>query len=125
MDSKITFNAPAAPQVITISLAVKGKPVSSDSDCATAARVSTYPALGMYRCSPGVSEPAIRRISATNSLGGSITGFPRERSNTFSAPCFCVSSVPTSNIRLIHPPSCIDRRVLFDTAILAPVVSKN
>ena len=94
-------------------------------DCATAARVSTYPALGMYRCSPGVSEPAIRRISATNSLGGSITGLPSERSNTFSAPCFCVSSVPTSNIRLIHPPSCIDRRVLFDTAILAPVVPKN
>ena len=60
--------------------AVNGSPVSSASWAATAALVSGYPALGMYRCSPGVPLSSSRRSSRSNSGGGSTSGLPSDRS---------------------------------------------
>ena len=43
----MTLSAPPAPTVMRMSSAVKGRAVSIDNSSATAARVSTCPALGM------------------------------------------------------------------------------
>ena len=101
---RTTFSAPPAPHdMITLS-APKLSPVSSLSCAATAPRVSGYPALGMYLCIPGDGLSAIRFSSAKNSGGGSMTGFPRDRSNTASAPYFWLRAMPSSNILRIHEP---------------------
>ena len=45
-----------------------------------------------------------RNSSSKNSDGGSIIGFPSERSETLSAPYFCFKDIPSSNIFLIQDP---------------------
>ena len=86
IDLRIVLIPPAAPTVIMISAPVTGTPDSSASASATLARTSGKPAFGMYPCVLGDSSATRRASSALNSEGGSRSGLPNDRSNTFSGP---------------------------------------
>ena len=65
----------------------------------------------------------MRLSSSKNSSGGSSTGFPRDRSKTFSAPYFWLRIIPSSNILRIHDPCSMKSWIFFATAIGYPPMS--
>ena len=97
------FNPPAAPHTMTMwSADSPVQFVSIVNDRAIFSRTSCRPALGMYRCSPGLVSLAANLIAWRTFSGGSITGFPKDKSNTLSAPCSFFIRRPSSNIFLIQ-----------------------
>src|SRR5882672_4745629 len=56
----------------------------------------------MYACRWGASLSSTRRAAASTAGGGSISGLPRVKSKTLSAPRSCLSRAPSSNMRRIH-----------------------
>src|SRR5438445_9730335 len=56
----------------------------------------------MYACRCGAVLSSTRRAAASTAGGGSISGLPRMKSKTLSAPRSCFSRAPSSNMRRIH-----------------------
>jgi len=56
-------------------------------------------------------------ITVLNFSGGSMLGFPNEKSNTLSAPCIDFNFIPSSNIFLIQEDFSIIASTFFDMAI--------
>ena len=92
---------------------------------ATAARVSTYPALGMYRWVPAVGLSDIFLSSSKNRSGGSTTGLPSDRSKTFSSPCCCLRAMPSSNILRIQEPRSMRVLIFFETAMMRTLTGRQ
>src|SRR5438093_3384914 len=56
----------------------------------------------MYACRWGLSLSSTQRAAASTAGGGSISGLPRVKSKTLSAPRSCLRRAPSSNMRRIH-----------------------
>ena len=70
------------------------------------------PAFGQYPSPSGLTAcAAIFSSTALVFAGGGTSGLPSEKSQTASAPCCFLSSMPFSNILRIHDEPAMDCRI--------------